>query len=405
MKKEVILRIAAVALFGAACLFCVYKTDKAVDAVRFVSSAFFPIVIGLAAAFIVNIPMSALERLYVRIRASFKKDKSDKKDSKPNGKKSKLSDSKFTLSENEQRILRSCSIIVTVFLIAGVIAFVLFLVIPQLRDSMSSLGDAAALLPEKLSQHRSDIEEFSPTLAYYIFDYDKSQLAEKIANWAVKGSPIAVNLAFLIIKSAAMLVYYIIAAFIIMVSVLKEKERIMAQTKKFLAAHFNCTKLERVFKELRNISSIFSSFITGQCLEACILGLMFFVSMTILRFPYALVVSSLITVSALIPIFGAFIGLAVGVVLIVIVSPVKAVWFVVLFFVLQQLEGNLIYPRVVGGSVGLPPLWTLLAVIIGGDMFGILGMIFFIPVFSVIYSALSQIANTHKGGKRKIEST
>ena len=104
-------------------------------------------------------------------------------------------------------------------------------------------------------------------------------------------------------------------------------------------------------------------------------------------------VSSLITVTALIPIFGAFIGLAVGAVLIVTVSPVKAIWFIVLFFVLQQLEGNLIYPRVVGGSVGLPPLWTLLAVIIGGDMMGVLGMIVFIPLFSVVYSALSRLAN------------
>ena len=188
-------------------------------------------------------------------------------------------------------------------------------------------------------------------------------------------------------------IYYFVAALIIMMSVLKEKERIAAQIKKFLAAHIDTGKLDRLFDELKRISDVFSSFISGQCLEACILGSMFFVSMTLLRFPYALVVSSLITVTALIPIFGAFIGLAVGAVLIVTVSPVKAIWFIVLFFVLQQLEGNLIYPRVVGGSVGLPPLWTLLAVIIGGDMMGVLGMIVFIPLFSVVYSALSRLAN------------
>ena len=131
---------------------------------------------------------------------------------------------------------------------------------------------------------------------------------------------------------------------------------------------------------------VFMSFITGQCMEAVILGAMFFVSMTIFRMPYALLVSCLIAVTALIPIVGAFIGCGVGVFLLLLDSPVKALTFLVLFLVLQQLEGNLIYPHVVGSSVGLPSIWVLAAVSIGGSLLGVVGMLVFIPLTSVAYT-------------------
>ncbi len=131
---------------------------------------------------------------------------------------------------------------------------------------------------------------------------------------------------------------------------------------------------------------MFSSFITGQCVEAVILGAMFFVSMTILRIPYALLVGCLIAVTALIPIVGAFIGCIVGAFLLLMVSPMQALFFVVLFLILQQVEGNLIYPHVVGSSVGLPSIWVLVAVSVGGSLMGIAGMLVFIPLTSVLYA-------------------
>ena len=129
-----------------------------------------------------------------------------------------------------------------------------------------------------------------------------------------------------------------------------------------------------------------SSFITGQCVEAVILGAVFFVSMTILRIPYALLVGCLIAVTALIPIVGAFIGCIVGAFLLLMVSPMQALFFVVLFLILQQVEGNLIYPHVVGSSVGLPSIWVLVAVSVGGSLMGIAGMLVFIPLTSVLYA-------------------
>ena len=146
----------------------------------------------------------------------------------------------------------------------------------------------------------------------------------------------------------------------------------------------------------------FSSFLTGQCVEAVILGCMFVVSMALLKLPYALLVGIVIAFTALIPIFGAFIGCAVGAFLIFMVDPVKALIFIVLFLVLQQIEGNLIYPHVVGNSVGLPSIWVLSAVSIGASLMGIVGMLIFIPIVSVIYALFREIVYL-KLKQRKID--
>lgn len=144
----------------------------------------------------------------------------------------------------------------------------------------------------------------------------------------------------------------------------------------------------------------FSKFITGQCTEAVILGLLFIVAMTIFGMPYAFMIGVLIAFTALIPIVGAFIGCFVGAFLILVDDPIKAVWFVVLFLIIQQLEGNLIYPRVVGNSVGLPSIWVLLAVSLGSSMFGVLGMLIFIPLFATLYTLLREDVNRrNKGGR------
>ena len=144
-------------------------------------------------------------------------------------------------------------------------------------------------------------------------------------------------------------------------------------------------------------SQTFARFLSGQCMEACILGAMFFVAMTIFQFKYALMISVLIAVTALIPIFGAMIALVVGDFLLLIDDPTQGVWFIILFFALQQLEENLIYPRVVGNSVGLPSIWVLAAVSIGGSAMGIPGMLLFIPLCSVLYALLREVTYTRLG--------
>ena len=187
--------------------------------------------------------------------------------------------------------------------------------------------------------------------------------------------------------------------------ILSQKEKLENQTDRVLSAYLK----ESVYLNVKKVAGMlyknFSSFISGQCLEAVILGCMFIVVMPVCGLPYAVLIGVLVAFTALIPIVGAFIGCAVGVFLILIEDPVKAFWFLILFLVIQQIEGNLIYPHVVGNSVGLPSIWVLVAVSVGGSMMGILGMLLFIPLAATIYALVREDVNRRngKGGaKRKV---
>ena len=149
----------------------------------------------------------------------------------------------------------------------------------------------------------------------------------------------------------------------------------------------------------------FSKFLTGQCIEAVILGALFVVAMSIFKMPYAFMIGVLIAFTALIPLVGAFIGCFVGAFFILVDTPIKALWFVIMFLIIQQLEGNLIYPKVVGNSIGLPALWVLVAVTLGSSMFGVIGMLMFIPLFSTVYTLLREDVNRRNknGAKEKKE--
>ena len=165
-----------------------------------------------------------------------------------------------------------------------------------------------------------------------------------------------------------------------------QKERLGRQVRKVLQAFMPAKRVARVIYICSLSYRTFSNFITGQCIEAVILGTMFFIVMSIFQFPYALLVGVLIAFTALIPIFGAFIGCIVGALLILMVNPMQALMFVIMFLILQQIEGNLIYPHVVGNSVGLPSIWVLVAVTLGGNLMGVAGMLIFIPLMSVAYA-------------------
>ena len=182
-----------------------------------------------------------------------------------------------------------------------------------------------------------------------------------------------------------------VIAFLFAIYILLQKKKLGIQAKKVLFAFVRRGRVEAVVEVSSLTYSTFSSFLTGQCLEAVILGSMFVLAMTIFRLPYALLVGIFIAFTALIPIFGAFLGCAEGAFLIFMVDPMKALMFIVLFLVLQQIEGNLIYPHVVGNSVGLPSIWVLAAVSIGGSLMGVVGMLIFIPIVSVAYALFREI--------------
>jgi len=184
---------------------------------------------------------------------------------------------------------------------------------------------------------------------------------------------------------------------------LSQKEYLVSGFKKVVKAYFNAKVSNKVLEICKLSVEIFSKFVSGQCLESAILGCIFFVVLSIFRFPYALLIAVLTAITSLIPYFGAFIAMAIGAVLIATQSFTQAILFIVLFLIIQQIENNLIYPKVVGKSVGLSPIWTLLAITVGGSLFGIVGMIVGLPIASIIYLLIKKDVNTRLR-KRNIKS-
>lgn len=316
----------------------------------------FPFILGACIAFVFNVPMKKIENTLFKNKPNFK------------GK-------------------RAISYLLSLILIFGILVIAMFVIIPELIDTVKEIAKQAPIAVKTAQAYVFSLTEKWPELKAITnninFDYEK--LIQKLGVLLTGASGFFSSTVGIVTSIVSGFATFIIA-FAFSVYLLVRKEDFSLQFKKVLYAFLPERAVTQLLKiaDLSNIT--FSNFLTGQCLEACILGAMFFVSMSIFRMPYALLISVLIAITALIPIFGAFIGCAVGVILILFISPKQALIFLIMFLVLQQIEGNLIYPHVVGGSVGLPSIWVLVAITIGGDLMGIAGMIIFIPLCSVLYA-------------------
>lgn len=338
-----------------------------------------PFLLGGGIAFIVNIPMSFLEE-------------------KIFGNKY-LKDKKFA-----QRIARPVSLVLTIFIVIGIVVLVMFVVIPELTRTVLSLGKTIqAFIPqaqrfiEELFTDNSEMRAWLDNL-----NLDVGRLMDSAVAFFQNGAGNVLNSTFSAIGSIVSGVATFVIAFVFACYVLLQKEKLGVQVQKVMRAFLQEKRVDWCLEVFGLASKAFSSFFTGQCVEALILGTMFFIVMNILNMPYALLVSVLIAFTALIPIFGAFIGCFVGAFLILMVAPLKALIFVIVFLVLQQIEGNLIYPKVVGSSVGLPSIWVLAAVTIGGNLMGVVGMLIFIPITSVVYTLFR--ASVYKRLRKKRNS-
>lgn len=271
----------------------------------------------------------------------------------------------------------------------------MFIVIPELTSTIANVGvtiqrEIPELLAyaEELFQNNEEIVQWIESI-----EFNWNKIFEGMVGFFTTGAGSVMDSTFAVARTIVNGVTTFAIGFIFACYILLQKERLHVQVKKIGYAFMPKDWVEIIAAISSMAYKTFSHFLTGQCVEAVILGTMFFIAMTIFRMPYALLVGVLIAFTALIPIFGAFIGCVVGAVLIFMVSPMQALMFVILFFVLQQIEGNLIYPHVVGNSVGLPSIWVLVAVSIGGSLMGILGMLIFIPMVSVVYSLFRGIVN------------
>lgn len=331
----------------------------------------FPFVLGACVAFVLNVPMRFIE---IRIIEKW------------------IKDPKNYLYKNR----RAISLVITLILVAGVLFFVFFQVVPALVDTIGTVIEQSQVAIQALQRWAYQLGDRYPDIAQKITQQiteirlDWDEIIQKVGTWLRSAGSQVVTSTIGVATSVAGKVVNFFLALIFSFYVLMQKEKLSRQCKQLLYAFLPEKVVER-FLHIASLSSLtFARFLSGQCLEACILGGMFFVAMTLLGFPYALLIGVLIAFTALIPIFGAMIGLVVGAFLLLMVEPVKALWFIVLFFILQQLEGNLIYPHVVGNSVGLPSIWVLVAVTVGGNAMGIPGMLLFIPISSVIYALLRE---------------
>ena len=342
-----------------------------------------PFLVGGAIAFIVNIPMKKIEdKLFGdKIARLEKSEKSEKTREKKLRKLKKIS--------------RIVSYLITVFIILVVLLLVIFVVVPQLKEAFKSLSTQ---IPEAY-------ENFKSFLKSYGFDYPfvSEWLNEQNINWNELFTNLwknASKTSFGFVQTgidAVTRMFSAIASFfigiVVSIYILFQKERLFVQAKKLLYALFSEKTAKKVERLVKLTSHTFSSFFTGQFLEALILGSMFIVTMLILRLPYAFLIGLLISVCALIPLVGSFIACFVGIILMIIVSPVKMIIFVVMFLVLQQIEGQLIYPHVVGKTIGLPGIFVLFSVIVGGRIFGATGILLCIPTCSLIYCLVGEYVN------------
>ena len=368
LNRDTMKKIMGLIAFGILLYVGLQNTKMVSSALRYLVGLNAPFLIGGCIAFILNVPMRFFEKkIFTR-----KKGKG---------------------SIRVRKMQRICSLLLTLIVVLGVISIVLFMVAPELYNSFAAIGREMTSFGKRLPQM---LEEASQRLPMFADEIEKFKADLLNVNWKEVGQMAkdflqnsnflssTVDIATSVVSGGANTIIGLVFA----IYILLQKENLGRQFRRLFYALFPEKHVDRFLEVCNLTSSSFNSFLSGQCLEAFILGMMFFISMSLLKMPYALVIAVLIGVTALIPIFGAFIGCIVGAFLILIASPIQALWFIVLFLILQQVEGNVIYPRVVGGSVGLPSIWVLVAVTLGASIAGVLGILFSIPVVSVLYALL-----------------
>lgn len=297
-----------------------------------------------------------------------------------------------TLVKKYPGLRRGLSYLITLIIFILVISLVSFIIIPELINTFADLADRSPGIIEDIQNFVNQLIEDNPQLmdwaSYIDFDWDslKTRIIDFTKNSIISVLESTLNVSMSIVSGTVTFAL----GFVFSIYVLFQKEKLSRQVKNLILAIFPRSFAERLFYIANLSNNAFSGFLHGQLLEVIILGAMFFVAMTIFKFPYALMISVTIGVSSIIPIFGAFFGCFIGAFLILVVDPKMALWFVIMFIVIQQIEGNLIYPQVMGKVSGLPSIWTLVAVTLGGSLMGILGIILFIPIFSIIYVLIGE---------------
>ena len=379
ISDEAVKKIRGLIIFAAIIIACFWKYDVVISVLAFIFHVIFPFVLGGAIAFVLNVPMNFIQRHL------FPEDKIEKR-------------------KVIKKLARPLSMLIVLFCVIGIIVLVMFVLIPHLGNTFANLGNSIQAFIPKIQKWAETLFHDNKEIMNWVnhLEFDWNKIMNAGINFLKNGAGSVLDSTIMAAKSIVSGIATFFIAFVFAIYILLQKEKLSIQAKKVLFAFVRKGRAEATLEVLSLTYNTFSSFLTGQCVEAIILGCMFVITMSILRLPYALLVGIVIAFTALIPIFGAFIGCIVGAFLIFMVDPIKALIFIILFLILQQIEGNLIYPHVVGSSVGLPSIWVLAAVSIGGSLMGVVGMLIFIPIVSVVYALFREVVYL-KLKQRKID--
>lgn len=337
-------------------------------AVGYVFSVSFPLILGFFIAFVLNVPLRSIER-------------------------------KFFKSKNRfvQAIKRPVSIVLSILIVVGVVTGVLCLVIPEVIKTVQLLIDIFPDFIDKVIAKGERLYNKYPEIKSVVdmISENRGKISGKLMDVLQASAGGILGSTFSFLSSFFGGVVNAVIGTIFAVYILANKESLKRNVQKVLRAWFEEKQTAKVFHICAVTNDIFGKFVVGQFTEAVILGTLCMLGMLLFRFPYAGMVGALVGITALIPVVGAFIGAGVGAFMIMMDDPVKALLFIVYIIVLQQIEGNLIYPKVVGSSVGLPAMWVLAAVTVGGALGGIVGMLVGVPVVSTVYYLLRENVNGH----------
>ena len=353
VRKWIVLVLIAIISFWA-----INNMELIISYISRIFNVLLPFLLGGMIAFVLDIPMSFLEKKLKE--------------------KTKL----------KNITIRTISIILSLLIFALIFAFIAFLLVPELIENIKTLISNIPTLFNKTETFIIDLLDKFPDIQTEIKNFfsTKGALGNIITdtlNYFLNGT---IGLIGDIISGIVM----IITSLIFAIYMLSQKEYLCRCVKKVLFAILSKKNADKVINIGKITNNTFTNFISGQCVEISILGGIMFIVLTLFKFPYALVISVLTSITALVPIFGAIIAMVVGAILIAITNPIKALLFILVFQIIQQIENNLIYPKVVGKSVGLSPMWTLFAISIGGSLFGIIGAIIGLPLASIIYSIIKE---------------
>ena len=359
-RKDIIIIISYIALV----IFALVNFSKILAFLGKVISIFSPFLLGIILAFVLNVLNNFIEKkIFGKIKPS----------------------------KIWNKIKRPLCITLSLILVFLTIFFVMNLLIPQLKNSASLFTDTLPAYKEDIIGilNKFDVDESTVNkVGEYLDNFGKV-----ITDYIKGNSKAVITVTTEVATSVINIISKGIITLVFAIYMIAQKETLSRQINKVMKAYLKPKTINKINTVGTLANKTFSNFVTGQCLEALIFGSLVFVGMLIFRFPYASTIGVLLGFTALIPIFGAFIGTAIGFILIMMVSPVKAILFVVFIIVLQQIEGNLIYPRVVGKSIGLPGMWVLLSVTVGGSIGGILGMLIATPLCSLLYALFTKMVN------------